>query len=156
MGNQNFSKTIEMLFSIILSILCLFTISLKSEDDCCQQKDVGGKLYTFSDRISEDEKERLKCSSTCAYKQEDNEEQKFCFKPGNLESECIGDVERPISYKAITIYNQLDEKVTGNIIFNQPPPDPYSVGAKKKCYVKRFTSGSFYCKYNSNKGWYCL
>merc|ERR1712110_1233684 len=143
MGNQNFSKTIEMLFSIILSILFLFTISLKSEDDCCQQKDVGGKLYTFSDRISEDEKERLKCSSTCAYKQEDNEEQKFCFKPGNLESECIEDVNRPVSYKAITIYNQLPEKVTGKISFNYPPADPYKVGAKKNVTIKDLPVGLF-------------
>lgn len=132
-----------MLLSIPLSILCLFTISIKSDDECCQLKDVGGKLYTLSDRISEDEKERLKCSSTCAYKQEDNEEQKFCFKPGNLESECIEDVNRPVSYKAITIYNQLPEKVTGKISFNYPPADPYKVGAKKNVTIKDLPVGLF-------------
>ena len=91
-------------------------------------------------------------SSTCAYKQEDNEEQKFCFKPGNLESECIGDVERPISYKAITIYNQLDEKVTGNIIFNQPPLDPYSVGAKKNVTLKDLPVGLFIENITATRG----
>ena len=57
-------------------------------EECCPQKDVGGKLYTFTDHISEEDKERLKCSSTCAYKHAENHEQKFCFKPGKLESEC--------------------------------------------------------------------
>ena len=57
-------------------------------EECCPQKDVGGKLYTFTDHISEEDKERLKCSSTCAYKQVDKQGEKFCFKPGGLESEC--------------------------------------------------------------------
>ena len=49
-------------------------------DKCCLQKEVGGKIYTFLDNISEDEKERLKCSNTCAYSYKNGEkDQKFCF-----------------------------------------------------------------------------
>jgi len=97
-----------MLLSFILFILCLFTISLRSEDECCPQKDVGGKLYTFTDHISEEDKERLKCSSTCAYKHAEKEEQKFCFKPGKLKSECRnGDTKE----KAIVITGGGDDTV---------------------------------------------
>ena len=59
-------------------------------DECCPLKNVGGKIYKFTDHISEEDKKRLKCSSTCAYKynREDKQEQRFCFKPGEQESEC--------------------------------------------------------------------
>ena len=60
-------------------------------DECCQQKEVGGKKYNFLEIISEKDKEKFNCSSTCAYKLQDNPEQKFCFKPGGSKSECISE-----------------------------------------------------------------
>jgi len=114
--------------SILLSILCLFTFSLKSEDECCPLKDVGGKLYTFSDHISEDERDRLKCSNTCAYKRaraEREEEQKFCFKPGRLESECKKGNMFPMTGKLITIESYSG--MSGMINFKAIPPMPYTL-----------------------------
>jgi len=89
-------------------------------------KDVGGKLYTFADHISEEDKKRLKCSSTCAYKytDTDKQEQKFCFKPGNLESECRNGGQGSAA-SDITIQNAIQfGYCAGGITFknNEPPP----------------------------------
>ena len=73
-------------------VLCLFLNSLfiKGEgEDCCSLKDVGGKLYKFVDHVSEEDKKRLQCSNTCAYKHaEKDSDTKYCFKPGKLQSSC--------------------------------------------------------------------
>ena len=96
-------------------------------DECCTLKDVGGKLYTFSHHISEAERDRLKCSSTCAYKHEETaKEQKFCFKPGTLESECKTGNIYPGYPKQITIHNELNEEVSGKINFGQEANPAYA------------------------------
>ena len=101
-------------------------------DECCALKDVGGKLYTFSHHISKDERDRLKCSSTCAYKHaETAKEQKYCFKPGRIESECkkgnliIFDCGGP----GPTPAPGNEFKVFGTIYFKAIQPLPYTCDA---------------------------
>ena len=58
-------------------------------EDCCPLKKVGETLYEFVEHVSEEERERLNCSNTCAYKHaEKDSDAKYCFKPGKLESSC--------------------------------------------------------------------
>ena len=46
-------------------------------------------MYKFLERVSEEERERFKCSNTCAYEHaEKDSDAKYCFKPGKLESSC--------------------------------------------------------------------
>ena len=60
-----------------------------SDEKCCPFKDVGGKIYKFVDHVSDEEKDRFKCSDTCAYEYAGKETgEKFCFRPGQLESKC--------------------------------------------------------------------
>ena len=109
-------------------------------DECCPLKDVGGKLYTFSHHISEDERDRFNCSSKCAYEQEETaKERKFCFKPGTLESECKTGNIYPGYPKVIKIDNELNEEVSGMINFGQgvnPATIPYTIDANEVYHTR--------------------
>ena len=46
---------------------------------------MGGKFYNFVRKATENESKSHKCSLPCIYEKEGRQ---FCFRPGNLVSEC--------------------------------------------------------------------
>ena len=82
------SKHLPVSLNCYIHVPFLNLLLIKGED-CCPLKSVGGTLYKFVDHVSEEERKRLKCSNTCAYKHADkNSDAKYCFKPGKFESSC--------------------------------------------------------------------
>merc|ERR1712227_237455 len=104
-----------------IAIFCIFyfftsttiTTTNGENEECCSLKDVGGKLYKFVDHVSEEDKKRLKCSNTCAYKHaEKDSDTKYCFKPGKLQSSC----ETGEPTFSIKIHNELESGIINGAI----------------------------------------
>ena len=108
----------EMKPFFILPVFLLAVLSAKDDDDegrpCCPKKIVGGKTflyflnfffyfiflgktYMYTGKLDKMEAMQYKCSNPCLYTMEgDDEDKKFCFKPGKQESKCaVGSTGMP-------------------------------------------------------------
>ena len=70
--------------------------------ECCPKKIVGGKTYNHIGKADKSEAMQFKCSNPCVYTLEGNNNEKFCFKPGQLESKCIKDSTGMPDYSSTT------------------------------------------------------
>ena len=60
-----------------------------SSASCCLKKKVGGLTYTLVPGITEDFPQ---CPDNCVYRRQDLPDNNYCFKPGGLETECLGKI----------------------------------------------------------------
>ena len=76
----------------ILTVILFAVLSAKDADkgsECCPKKIVGGKTYIHIGEADKSEAMQFKCFNPCVYIMEGDENEKFCFKPGQLESKCV-------------------------------------------------------------------
>ena len=81
--------------TIVILPVILFAFLSANDDgediECCPKKIVGGKTYIHIGKADKSEAMQFKCSSPCVYTLEGDNSEKFCFKPGQLESKCVKD-----------------------------------------------------------------
>ena len=79
---------------LILTVILFAVLSAKDADkgsECCPKKVVGGKTYIHIGKADKSEAMQFKCSNPCVYTMEGDDNEKFCFKPGQMESKCVKD-----------------------------------------------------------------
>ena len=88
----NFLILNKMKTLFILTVILFAVLSAKDADkgsECCPKKIVGGKTYIHIGEADKSEAMQFKCFNPCVYIMEGDENEKFCFKPGQLESKCV-------------------------------------------------------------------
>merc|ERR1712098_292950 len=90
---------VDMGFLYLFLFITLLTgsgpVSSSPVEGCCSSKTVGPHSYTLVE--NETAPSQFGCSSSCVYKREGEENEKFCFKPGQLPVECTGEILIEIS-----------------------------------------------------------
>merc|ERR1711953_1404553 len=86
-GRKSFEMS-KFLFGL-LAIILIFVKALAISEKCCQAKTVGGKKYVLVDPEGSTPES---CKDSCVYGYANAENgERFCFRPGNLISECHSD-----------------------------------------------------------------
>merc|ERR1711953_1389894 len=75
---------------LILLPITIFSYVFSQTDECCPKKIVGGKKYVLA---GSEDTTQYKCTNNCVYNMVgDDKKNKYCFKPGSKESECMDDM----------------------------------------------------------------
>ena len=81
----------EMKTFLLFPVFIFTVLSNKDEGEgtpCCHKKIVDGKTYIHAGNAGKSEAMQYKCSNTCVYTLEGDDDKKFCFRPGQQESKC--------------------------------------------------------------------
>ena len=92
--------------TIVILPVILFAFLSANDDgedvECCPKKIVGGKTYTHIGKADKSEAMQFECSNPCVYNLEGDDNEEFCFGPGQLESKCIKDSTGMPDYSSTT------------------------------------------------------
>ena len=78
------------MMSFIVALIIFLTHQATGQQ-CCSKKTVGGILYNLVGSQAQGYASQYNCTNNCLYTQDSGDpNKKFCFKPGQLESQCSG------------------------------------------------------------------